>query len=80
MNKFARFVRTNTFKGSAAVGSLMLAAQAHAAAGDDGITAALAAIDLTTVAASVAAIGLLIVAIAMAFKGPDVAKRVIRKV
>lgn len=38
------------------------------------------AIDLSTVSGKVIATGLLIVAIALAFKGPDLAKRVIRKV
>ncbi len=40
----------------------------------------LESIDLTAVAAGVAVIGLLIVAISLTFKGPDVAKRVISKV
>jgi hypothetical protein len=38
------------------------------------------AIGLNTVAAKVAAIGLIIVGIALAFKGPDLAKRIVRKV
>jgi len=38
------------------------------------------AIGLNTVAGKVVAIGLIIVGIALAFKGPDLAKRVIRKV
>lgn len=37
-------------------------------------------VDLSTVAAAVMAVAVIIVAIALTFKGPDVAKRVIRKV
>lgn len=46
----------------------------------DGITSALAAVDLSGVATAVGAIALVIVAVALIFKGPDIAKRVIRKV
>jgi len=38
------------------------------------------AIGLSTVSGKVIAVGLIIVGIALAFKGPDLAKRVIRKV
>ena len=38
------------------------------------------AISLNTVSAKVIAAGLIIITIALAFKGPDIAKRVIRKV
>ena len=37
-------------------------------------------VDLSTVAAAVMAVAVIVVAIALTFKGPDVAKRVIRKV
>lgn len=37
-------------------------------------------VDLSTVAAAVLAVAVIVVAIALTFKGPDVAKRVIRKV
>lgn len=46
----------------------------------DGITTALAAVDLSGVAIAVGAAALVIVAVALVFKGPDIAKRVIRKV
>lgn len=46
----------------------------------DGITSALSAVDLSGVAVAVGAAALVIIAIALVFKGPDVAKRVIRKV
>lgn len=46
----------------------------------DGITTALTAVDLSGVATAVGAVALIIVAIALVFKGPDIAKRVIRKV
>lgn len=55
---------------------LALGASAHA----DPITDLFAAIDLTTVAAAVLAVGLLVVGIAMSFKGIDLSKRAVRKV
>jgi len=45
-----------------------------------GVDAALDAVDLSGVATKVGAAALLIVGIALVFKGPDLAKRVIRKV
>lgn len=39
-----------------------------------------AAVDLTTVAASVVAMGVLIIGVAMTFKGIDLGKRGVRKV
>ena len=45
-----------------------------------GVDAALDAVDLSGVSTKVAAAALLIVGIALVFKGPDLAKRVIRKV
>jgi hypothetical protein len=62
------------------VGSVAGFSMAHAAAGDNPIVTLITSIDLTTVAAAVAAVALLIVGIALTFKGPDVAKRVIKKV
>lgn len=44
------------------------------------IVTMLESVDMTAVAAAVGVIALLIIAIALTFKGPDVAKRVIRKV
>lgn len=81
MNKFARFVRTQApkIKVSALPLALFASVQAHAQS-TDGITAALAAVDLSGVATAVGAVALIIVAIALVFKGPDIAKRVIRKV
>lgn len=71
MNKqFARL----SLLGASALG---MANQAFAV---DGITTALAAVDLSGVATAVGAVALVIVAIALVFKGPDIAKRVIRKV
>ena len=46
----------------------------------DGITTALAAVDLSGVTTGVVAAALIVVAIALVFKGPDIAKRVIKKV
>jgi hypothetical protein len=55
-------------------------AATHASAQSTGITAALDAVDLSTVVTAVGAAALVVVAIALVFKGPDVAKRVIKKV
>lgn len=63
----------------AGMSALTLGAMSHAQAAD-GITAALSAVDLSGVATAVGAVALVIVAIALVFKGPDIAKRVIRKV
>lgn len=63
---------------AASVPALLFAQSAHATG--DPITTMLASVDLTTVAASVAAICLLVIGIKLTFKGPDVAGRVIRKV
>ena len=38
------------------------------------------AVDLSGISAKVIAAGLLVIAIAIAFKGPDLAKRIVRKV
>lgn len=70
MNKFARV----------SVAPLGLFAAMQARAADNGITTMLTAVDLSTVATAVTAIALIVVAIALVFKGPDIAKRVIRKV
>ena len=50
------------------------------AADGDGVTSALDAVDLSGIATKVVAAGLLIVGVALAFKGPSIAKRVISKV
>ena len=70
MNKFARL----------SLGSAAAMGMASHAFAVDGITTALAAVDLSGVATAVGAVALVIVAIALVFKGPDIAKRVIRKV
>jgi hypothetical protein len=54
----------------------IMSVSAHAGPIDD----LFAEIDLTTVAAAVLAIGLLVVGIAMSFKGIDLSKRAVRKV
>lgn len=63
-----------------AVLSLMSSAGAFAAAGDDAFTQMLGAVNLAGIATGVIAAGLVIVGIAIAFKSPDVAKRVVKKV
>ena len=72
MNKFTKLALL-------AVASIGSAVPAFAA-GTDPISTMLASIDLTTVAVSVAAIGLLVIGVAMAFKGVDLGKRAVRKV
>lgn len=80
MNKFARVVRSS--KKALAVASVLglTVMQAAHAEGGSAITSALDAVDLSGIAVKIAAAGLLIVGIALAFKGPDLSKRVVRKV
>lgn len=72
--------RANNMAAKAAAASLILGAtvmqSAHAAGFDDFIDA----VDLTGLSAKVVAAGLLVVGIAIAFKGSDLGKRVVRKV
>lgn len=58
------------------LGAFTLMQSAHAAGFDDFIDA----VDLTGLSAKVVAAGLLVVGIAIAFKGSDLGKRVVRKV
>lgn len=58
----------------------LLSATGVFAQATDPISTVLGAVSLGTIATTVAALALVIVAIALTFKGPDVAKRVIRKV
>ena len=53
---------------------------AFAQASANPIVTLIEGVDLSTVAAAVLAVAVIVVAIALTFKGPDVAKRVIRKV
>lgn len=57
-------------------GSMLLVTQAYAGP----IETILAGVDLATVATTIAALALILVAIKLTFKGPDVAGRVIKKV
>lgn len=61
---------------TAVAGLAIMSVSAHAGPIDD----LFGAIDLTTVAAAVLAVGLLVVGIAMSFKGIDLSKRAVRKV
>lgn len=63
---------------STAAGLAILSMSSARAAGP--IDDLFGAIDLTTVAAAVLAVGLLVVGIAMSFKGIDLSKRAVRKV
>lgn len=66
----------------AVVGTGLLASSmiASAQTSSTGIDSILDAVDLSGISTKVIAMGLLIVGIALVFKGPDLAKRVIRKV
>ena len=59
---------------------LFVAVSARADAGATGIDAVLDSIDLSGLGTKVAALAVVIVGIALVFKGPDIAKRIIRKV
>lgn len=61
---------------TAVLGSAFGMASANAA----GLDTILAAVDITTVSASVVALAVLLVGIQLVFKGPDISKRVISKV
>lgn len=64
----------------AGASALALSAGVMAQTVSDPISTVLASVDFTGVGTKVAAAALVLVVIAMTFKGPDVAKRVIRKV
>lgn len=74
--KLFNVARVYGSKIAAAGGTLVLAASAHA----DPVSDMFAAVSLTTVVASVAALGLVIIAITMTFKAIDLAKRGVKKV
>lgn len=76
--KNLKMLAARGFVRGAAVAGLGLASVSAFAV--DGITTALTAVDLSGVATAVGAIALIVVAISLVFKGPDIAKRVIRKV
>lgn len=66
--------------GAAFTGLTLAATTAMAQTATNPIVVLLESIDLVTVAAAIGVIALVIVGIALAMKGPDVSKRVIRKV
>lgn len=66
--------------GTAGVGALALSTMARAQASGGGIDSMFDAIDLSGISAKVVALGLLIVGIALVFKGPALAKRIINKI
>lgn len=80
MNSIRQLAARGYTKAVLVPASLLVAATASNAQSTDGIGSALDAVDLSGVNTKVAAAGLLIVAIALVFKGPDLAKRVVRKV
>lgn len=80
MNKIKMLVSRGYWKAGAVVGGAMLAAPSFAQTSGSGWDAFFDAVDLSGVSAKVVAAGLLIVGIAVAFKGSDLGKRVVRKV
>ena len=81
MNKFSALVRSSKKALAVAAGlGLTVMQAAHAQAASSGLDAALDAVDLSGIAVKIGAAGLLIVGIALVFKGPDLAKRIVRKV
>lgn len=81
MNKFARtqrFACNTAAKFGAATVAALVAVQAHAQS--TGIDAVLDAVDLSGIATKVSAAALVIVGIALVFKGPALAKRIINRV
>lgn len=67
-------------RASALAVTAMLANQAMAQSATNPLTDALDSVDLSGLVTKIAAAGLVIVAIALAFKGPALAKRVVSKV
>ena len=77
------FKQARRYGAQLAAGTSALAFSALASAQTvttDPISTILASVDLSGIAIKVAAAALVVVVIALTFKGPDVAKRVIRKV
>ena len=76
------FIRSIMFKNTKAK-LLALAAVTLASSGamaaSDGISAAMGAVDFTTVSTLLASVCLVVVAVKLIFKGPDIAGRVIKK-
>jgi hypothetical protein len=80
MNKAIRTLRSKAskFAALAAVTVMTTAANAQVAAG--GFDAAIDAVDLSGLAVKIAAASLLIIGVAIAFKGSTLGKRVVNKV
>ena len=70
----------NKTRALALMAAATVASVAHAAPGDDPLLDVLNSISITGIAAAVGVLALGIVAIALTFKGPDLGKRVIRKI
>lgn len=77
MNKLKNFFSRKAIVSGTAFGAVMAAGSAHAVGG--GMADIFAAVDLSTVATFVTATGVLVVGIALAFKGITLAKRGIAK-
>lgn len=77
MQKTRELIARGYAKTGAVVGATLLASPVFAQSAFD---AFIDEVDLAGVATKIIAAGLLIVGIAVAFKGPDLAKRLVRKV
>lgn len=78
--KLFKQVRKYGAKLAAGVGGVTLGAAAMAQAATGPVDTIFASISLTTVAASVVGLGVVIIGIVMAFKGVDLGKRAVKKV
>lgn len=67
-------------KAGALVTMGLMASGAHAAEGDNPLTTLFDAVDLSGISTKVLAMGVIIVGIAIAFKGPSLVKRIIGKI
>ncbi len=74
------FFKKLTTSATALVIGAFASVSAHAAGATDPVSQIFASIDLTTVGASVIALGVLVIGVNMAFKGVDLGKRGVRKV
>ncbi|MDR7377637.1 hypothetical protein J2X19_002316 [Rhodoferax ferrireducens] len=75
--KVAALYHSAGARAAVALTTLGLASGAHAAGEFDAV---LDAVDLSGIATKIGALALVVVTVALIFKGPDLAKRIIRKV
>lgn len=73
-------LRARGARAFAALSVLAMSAAVQAQTTTDPISTMLDSVDLSGIIVKIVAAGLVIVGIALAFKGPDVSKRVVRKI